>query len=86
MKSVDAFTFASSTSSSSTTTTTAAATRASSSTTPLRMVDKKSGNVFQSFLGDVASSIIGGTGGGGNSNNMNEELDQKLKDITKYTL
>lgn len=51
-----------------------------SSKTSLLMADKKSGNPFQTFLGDVATSIIGG--GGGNSDTMNEELDNRLNQIS----
>jgi glutathione S-transferase len=44
------------------------------------MAEKRSGNPFQSFLGDVASSIVGGVSGAGNTsgNTNTKELDDKL--------
>jgi hypothetical protein len=47
------------------------------------MAEKRAGNnPFQSFLGDMASSIVSNVaGGGGGDSNKNEDLDRKLSEI-----
>ena len=51
-----------------------------SSSSSTLMAEKRPGNPFQSFLGDVASSVVSNISGGGSGSDgvVNEALDQKL--------
>ena len=49
-------------------------------TTTSLMAEKRSGNPFQSFLGDAVSSIVSNVGGNGGNGNS-DEVDKKLNEI-----
>lgn len=50
------------------------------------MAEKRSGNPFQSFLGDMASSLVSNIGSAnGDSSNTSVELDRKLSELVNLS-